>query len=109
VEGLYERGDETPGFYKMLGSCRVAAQLAACQEGLSSMSELENSQYLAYIMSNSRMIIQQLAEQEQGGENELLGLNYFHYHKSHIFLPGNEPEMLTIIQMIKKFLSCYGT
>jgi hypothetical protein len=39
VEGLCERGDETSGFHKMLGSSGVAAQLAASQEGLSSMSE----------------------------------------------------------------------
>jgi hypothetical protein len=29
----------TSGFHKMLGSSRVAAQLAASQEGLSSMSD----------------------------------------------------------------------
>jgi hypothetical protein len=37
VEGLCERGDERPGSIKMLGSSRAAAQLAASQEGRSSM------------------------------------------------------------------------
>jgi hypothetical protein len=39
--GSYEHGNEwTFGFYKVLGSSWVIAQLAASQEGLSSMSDL---------------------------------------------------------------------
>jgi hypothetical protein len=38
VEGSREHGNE-PGFHKMLRISCVAAQLAASQEGLSSMSE----------------------------------------------------------------------
>jgi hypothetical protein len=39
VEGSCEHGDEPSGFHKMLGSSLVAAQLAASQEGLSSVSK----------------------------------------------------------------------
>jgi hypothetical protein len=39
VEGSCERGDEPTGSIKCWESSRVAAQLAASQEGLSSMSE----------------------------------------------------------------------
>jgi hypothetical protein len=39
VEGSCEHGIEPFVFHKMLGSSCVAAQLAASQEGLSSMSE----------------------------------------------------------------------
>jgi hypothetical protein len=37
VEGSCEHGTETSGFRKILGSSSIAAQLAASQEGLSSM------------------------------------------------------------------------
>jgi hypothetical protein len=39
VEGSCEHGNEPSGFHKMLGNSSVAAQLAASQEGLSSVSE----------------------------------------------------------------------
>jgi hypothetical protein len=39
VEGFCEHCDEPSGSLKLLGSSRVAAQLAASQEGFSSVSK----------------------------------------------------------------------
>jgi hypothetical protein len=44
----------TSGFRKMLGSCRAAAQLAASQEGLSSMSKWVSEWPVIYIVRHTQ-------------------------------------------------------
>jgi hypothetical protein len=52
--GLMWRRWWTSGFHKMLGSSRIAAQLAASQEGLSSMSEwVSNNKFISYVVQGN--------------------------------------------------------
>jgi uncharacterized protein YeeX (DUF496 family) len=86
----------TSGFHKMLGSSRVVAQLAASQEGLSSMSEWVNPTTFDVLIwvANCKVKlttkvdiqanIQNLRDDFKQRRNILLTVNFRHYFDGHL-------------------------